>query len=84
MHTWFSFLWARSHNGRVDVAALVDGHSMNTRHMADTARILRAQNNVVTDTVQTRVRLYFDGWGHEKMQEDNVKDLRWRQLLSRF
>lgn len=72
--TWDSYVWGLDNMSSPTISRAVLSHSLHVRHMADTARIIRAHG--LGDPTLTRVRRYFEGWGHEKMQEDNVKDIR--------
>ena len=74
--TWDSYVWAMRHKASPEMDDLVNKHSLNLRHMQDTARIIRADEYKATSRVAHRINRYFTGFPHEHIFENANRELR--------
>ena len=75
--TWDSYIWVLRHDGDATMREIALHHSLASRHMQDTARIIRSVDyDHESRQVQQRVTRYFSGLAHEAIFENCMRELR--------
>jgi hypothetical protein len=78
--TWESFVWAVRHDANVEMCDIARKHSLASRHCQDTARIIRADSYTASSRVVRRLLRYFNGWPHEHMFENCMREFRHQEI----